>query len=71
MITRTTLKTHTYKEVDNYVGISVGVKQVSHGLSSILGALDNLSGTSLVSLVGQLQKTKVNLENLTTFSMPL
>jgi hypothetical protein len=49
----------------------VGVEQVSHGLSNILGALDNVNGTSLVSLVGQLQKTKVNLENLTTFSMPL
>jgi hypothetical protein len=49
----------------------VGLKQVSHGLSSILGGLDNVSGTSLVSLVGQLQKTKVNLENPTTFLMPL
>jgi len=53
------------------VGVSVGVEQVSHGLSSILGALENVSGTSLVSLMGRLQKTKVNLENPTTFSMPL
>ncbi len=70
-ITRTTQKTHTYREVDNYVGVSVGVEQVSHGLSSILGASDNVSGTSLVSLMSQLQKTKINLENPTTFSMPL
>ncbi len=49
----------------------MGVEQVSHGLSSILGALDNVSGTSLVSLMGRLRKTKVNLENPTTFSMPL
>jgi hypothetical protein len=49
----------------------VDVEQVSHGLSSFLGALDNVSGISLVLLAGQLQKTKLNLENLTTFSMPL
>ncbi len=47
------------------------VEQVSHGLSNILGALDNVNGISLVLLVGQLQKTKLNLENPTIVSMPL